>query len=433
MLSAHRASLLHFIANPDEVELEDSYEYFDDGLLIIEQGKIVALGNAETLLPTLPDSAQITEHSNSLLMPGFVDTHTHYPQTEMIAAHGSQLLDWLDTYTFPTETKFCDSAYARDIAERFLDELLRAGTTTALVFGTVHKESVDAFFEACEARNLRMVAGKVLMDRNAPDELTDTPESGYLESKALIEKWHNRGRLRYAVTPRFSPTCTEAQLKLAGQLLEEHSGVYMHTHMSENLAEIAWVKKLFPQCKNYLDTYDQAGLLGRRSIFAHCVHLQEEEWTRLAETHSGIAFCPTSNLFLGSGLFPLGKAVSNKINVGLGTDIGGGTSFSILQTLNEAYKILQLRGEQLSPFKGLYLATLGGATTLDLHDLIGNLNPGKEADFVVLDKSATPLLDFRMRQCKTLFEELFVFSMIGDDRSIKQTWSGGKLVHDRDQ
>jgi len=433
MLSAHRASLLHFIADPDEVELEDSYEYFSDGLLIIEQGKIVALGNAETLLPTLPENTQITEHSNSLLMPGFVDTHTHYPQTEMIAAHGSQLLDWLDTYTFPTETKFGDSAYARDIAERFLDELLRAGTTTALVFGTVHKESVDAFFAACEARNLRMVAGKVLMDRNAPDELTDTPESGYLESKALIEKWHNRGRLRYAVTPRFSPTCTEAQLKRAGQLLKEHSGVYMHTHMSENLAEIAWVKELFPQCKNYLDTYDQAGLLGRRSIFAHCVHLQEEEWTRLAESHSGIAFCPTSNLFLGSGLFPLGKALSNKINVGLGTDIGAGTSFSILQTLNEAYKILQLRGEQLSPFKGLYLATLGGATTLDLHDLIGNLNPGKEADFIVLDKSATPLLDFRMRQCKTLFEELFVFSMIGDDRSIKQTWSGGKLVHDRDQ
>jgi len=433
MLSAHRASLLHFLADPDDVELEDSYEYFDDGLLIIEQGKIIALGHAEELLPTLPKNVQITEHSNSLLMPGFVDTHTHYPQTEMIAAHGSQLLDWLDTYTFPTETKFGDSVYARDIAERFLNELLRAGTTTALVFGTVHKESVDAFFEACEARNLRMVAGKVLMDRNAPDELTDTPESGYLESKALIERWHNRGRLRYAVTPRFSPTCTEAQLERAGQLLEEHSDVYLHTHMSENLAEIAWVKKLFPHCKNYLDTYDQAGLLGRRSIFAHCVHLQEEEWARLAETGSGIAFCPTSNLFLGSGLFPLGEAVNHKINVGLGTDIGAGTSFSILQTLNEAYKVLQLRGEQLSPFKGLYLATLGGATTLDLHDLIGNLNPGKEADFVVLDKSATPLMDFRMRQCKTLFEELFVFSMLGDDRSIKQTWSAGKLVHDRDR
>lgn len=432
MLSAHRASLLHFIADPDKVELEDSYEYFEDGLMLIDQGKIIALGHAKDLLPTLPSEIHIIEHKNSLLMPGFIDTHIHYPQTEMVAAYGSQLLEWLDKYTFPTEKKFGDPAYARDIAERFLNELLRAGTTTALVFGTVHKESVDAFFEACEARNLRMVAGKVLMDRNAPEELTDTPESGYAESKALIEKWHNRGRLRYAVTPRFSPTCTEAQLKRAGQLLEEHPDVYMHTHMSENLAEVAWVEKLFPQCKNYLDTYDQAGLLGRRSVFAHCVHLQEDEWNRLAETQSGIAFCPTSNLFLGSGLFPLSKAVNNNVNVGLGTDIGGGTSFSILQTLNEAYKVLQLRGEQLSPFKGLYLATLGGATTLDMHDLIGNLAPGKEADFIVLDKSCTPLMDFRMEQCKTLFEELFVFSMLGDDRAIKQTWSGGTLVHDRD-
>ena len=272
MINAYRSSIMHFLDDPRD-RSENAYEFFEDGLLIIEDGRVKQLGDAETLLKTLPPEVLVTHYPNAIITPGFIDTHIHYPQTEMIAAYGEQLLEWLETYTFPTEKKFEDTHYARAIAERFLNELLRAGTTTALVFGTVHKSSVEAFFEACENRNLRMVCGKVLMDRNAPSELTDTAESGYTDSKSLIEKWHNRGRLGYAVTPRFSPTSTAEQLKKAGDLLQEFPDVYMHTHLSENTQEVEWVKSLFPECSNYLDTYDQAGLLGRRSVFAHCVHL----------------------------------------------------------------------------------------------------------------------------------------------------------------
>lgn len=432
MKIAHRSSILHFLADPDKVPVEESFEYFSDGLLVIEDGLIVEVGEAEELLATLDSEFELVEHNECLIMPGFVDTHIHYPQTEMIGAHGKQLLEWLEKYTFPAEAKFSDSTYARDVSERFLDELLRAGTTTALVFCTVHPESVEAFFDACEARNLRMIAGKVMMDRNCPDYLADTAESSYEQSRILIEKWHERGRLRYAVTPRFAPTSTPEQLDLAGRLLREYPGVYLHTHMSESLNEVAWVEQLFPEGDNYLHAYDCAGLLGRRSIFAHCIHLQEDEWQRMSETQSGIAFCPTSNLFLGSGLFNLNRAVAANINIGLGTDVGGGTSFSMLQTLNEAYKIIQLRGEQLNPFKGFYLATLGGAKTLDLDDVIGNFSPGKEADFLIMDKACTPLMKFRMGKCKDLFEEIFVFTMLGDDRAVKETWSGGTLVHRRD-
>ena len=431
MLTAYRASIVHFLADPDSVPVEQSYQYHEDGVLLVEDGAVIGLGEAETVLAGLSGDYELVSYDNALIMPGFIDTHIHYPQTGIIAAYGEQLLEWLETYTFPSEAQFADPVYARAIAERFLDELLRAGTTTALVFGTVHKASVDSFFEACEQRNLRMIAGKVLMDRNAPDYLLDTPESAYHDSKALIEKWHNRGRARYAVTPRFSPTSTPEQLRRAGDLLAEFPGVYMHTHLSENKDEISWVRELFPECEDYLDTYDQAGLLGRRSIFAHCVHLEDREWQRMSESQSNIAFCPTSNLFLGSGLFHLSRAVQNNIRVGLGTDVGGGTSFSMLQTLNEAYKVLQLRGEKLTPFKAFYLATLGSADCLDLADLVGNFEPGKEADFVVLDKACTPLMDFRMQQCKDLFEELFVFSMLGDDRAVQATYSAGRKVHQR--
>ena len=431
MRHAYRASILHFLADPDEVPLEQAYQYFEDGVLLVEDGHVAGLGEAQSMLAELPEDVELHNYGNSLIVPGFIDTHIHYPQTEMIAAYGEQLLEWLETYTFPVEAQFADPEYARGIADRFLDELLRAGTTTALVFGTVHKASVDSFFSACEERNLRMIAGKVLMDRNAPDYLVDTPESGYQDSKALIEKWHNRGRARYAITPRFSPTSTPEQLAKAGQLLAENPGVYLHTHMSENLSEVSWVKELFPDCEGYLDTYDQAGLLGRRSVFAHCIHLEDKEWARMSETHSNIAFCPTSNLFLGSGLFHLSRAVKQKIRVGLGTDVGGGTSFSILQTLNEAYKVLQMRGEKLSPFKGFYLATLGSAECLDLADVIGNFESGKEADFIVLDKACTPLMEFRQQHCKDLFEQLFVFSMLGDDRAIQATYAAGARVHQR--
>jgi guanine deaminase len=337
----------------------------------------------------------------------------------------------LNNYTFPCESQFADKAHADQVADIFLAELLRNGTTTALVFASVHPQSVDALFEAAERLNLRLIAGKVMMDRNAPDYLVDTAASSYADSKALIERWHGKGRLHYAVTPRFAPTSTAEQLALAGQLLGEHPGLYMQTHISENVKEVEWVKALFPERKNYLDVYDHYQLLGERSVLAHGVHLCDDECARLAETGSAIAFCPTSNLFLGSGLFNLPQAERFKVNVGLGTDVGGGTSFSLLQTLNEAYKVMQLQGEKLSPFKSLYLATLGGARALRLEDRIGTLQPGSDADFVVLDYNATPLLSYRISQSKSFEETLFVLMTLGDDRTVLETYAAGRRVHQR--
>ncbi|MBD3738453.1 MAG: guanine deaminase [Pseudomonas balearica] len=426
---AYRAALLHCLADPREVGIEQSHEYFEDGLLVVADGKVAQIGHAAELLPTLAAGTEVVEYPNALITPGFVDAHIHYPQTGMIASYGEQLLDWLETYTFPTERAFADKAHAGEVAEVFLDELLRNGTTTALVFGSVHKESVDAFFEACEKRNLRMIAGKVLMDRNAPDYLTDTAETGYADSKELIERWHGKGRLHYAVTPRFAPTSTPEQLALAGQLFKEYPDLYMHTHLSENRKEIEWVRELFPERQGYLDVYDHHGLIGARSVFAHGVHLCDEECRRLGETGSAVAFCPTSNLFLGSGLFDLEKVEGFGVRVGLGTDVGAGTSFSQLQSLNEAYKVMQLQGKKLDPFKSLYLATLGGARALYLDDRIGNLQPGKDADFVVLDYQATPLIDYRLRQARTLEEKLFALTILGDDRAVKETFAAGESVH----
>jgi guanine deaminase len=428
---AYRAAILHSIADPAVVGIEASYEYFDDGVLLVENGLIKAVGHAADLLPSLQGVA-ISQYPNALITPGFIDTHIHFPQTGMIASYGEQLLDWLNTYTFPTEQQFADKAHAAEVASVFLKELLRNGTTTALVFGTVHKQSVDAFFEACEVLNLRMIAGKVMMDRNAPDYLTDTAESGYADSKELIERWHGKGRLHYAVTPRFAPTSSPEQLSLAGELFQQYPDLYMHTHLSENRQEIEWVKGLFPERKGYLDVYDHYRLIGPRAVFAHGVHLCDEECQRLAETGSAVAFCPTSNLFLGSGLFDLPKLEAHGVRVGLGTDVGAGTSFSQLQSLNEAYKVMQLQGKKLDPFKSLYLATLGGARALYLDDKIGNFAAGKDADFVVLDYQATPLLSYRLAQASTLAETLFALIMLGDDRAIKATYAAGNPVHLRD-
>ena len=427
---AYRASIIHSIADPKDVGLNNSYQFFDDGLLVIENGCVIDIGEAQTLLKKQPKDIQVTEYKNKIITSGFIDTHIHYPQTGIIASYGDQLLDWLENYTFPEEMRFNDPNYARSVAKLFFHQLLSNGTTTALVFGTVHKQSVDIFFEEAQKRRLRMIAGKVLMDRNAPEKLTDTPESGYHESKQLIEKWHNKGRLLYAVTPRFAPTSSPEQLQIAGKLLEQYPDVYMHTHLSENLKEIEWVKELFPKRAGYLDVYDHYGLLHKRSVFAHGIHLSDHECQRLAETDSAIAFCPTSNLFLGSGLFKLSKLESYKIKVGMGTDIGAGTSFSILQTMNEAYKVMQLQQEKLHPFKSLYLATLGGARALHLEDKIGNLEVGKEADFVVLDLHATPLLSIRMEQAKTLEEKLFILLTLGDDRTVFETYILGEKAYD---
>ncbi|GMQ46761.1 guanine deaminase [Vibrio sp. 10N] len=427
---AYRASILHSIADPKDVGLENSYQFFEDGMIVVENGHIVDIGSATDILARHTRPMKIKTYKDKLITSGFVDTHIHYPQTGMIASYGEQLLDWLENYTFPEERRFQNPIYALKVAKLFLDELASNGTTTALVFGTVHKESVDVFFGEAERRNLRMICGKVLMDRNAPDYLTDTPESGYQASKELIEKWHNRGRLHYAVTPRFAPTSTPEQLAMVGKLLEEYPDVYMHTHLSENKKEIEWVLDLFPERDSYLDVYDHYGLLHKRSVFAHGIHLSDCECQRLADTESAIAFCPTSNLFLGSGLFKLNKLEDKGIRVGMGTDVGAGTSFSILQTMSEAYKIMQLQQEKLHPIKSLYLATLGGAKALHLEDKIGNLEVGKEADFVVLDLHATQLMRFRMNQATTLEEKLFVLMSLGDDRTVCETYIYGDLAYD---
>ncbi|WP_421911953.1 guanine deaminase [Marinobacter sp.] len=428
---AYRASVFHCIADPGVVGAERSYEYFEDGLLVVEDGMVVEVGMAESLLPSLSSEIEVVHYENALITPGFVDTHIHYPQVGIIGSYGAQLLDWLETYTFPCEGQFDDARHAHAQADIFLRELLRNGTTTALVFGTVHKQSVDAFFERASKLNLRMIAGKVLMDRCAPDYLVDTAESGYADSKELIERWHGKGRLSYAVTPRFAPTSSNEQLELAGKLFKEFPGLYMHTHISENRQEIEWVKELFPERDGYLDVYDHHGLIGERSVFAHGVHLHNDECRRLGDTGSAVAFCPTSNLFLGSGLLDLAHLESHGVRVGLGTDVGAGTSFSQLQSLNEAYKVLQLQGQKLDPFKAFYLATLGGARSLYLDDRIGSLRAGKEADFVVLDYGATPLVSYRLKHSKSLEETLFALMILGDDRVVKETFSAGASVHRR--
>jgi guanine deaminase len=434
-LKALRGAFLDFIGDPFYGSEFDSARYISDGLLVLENGLIRDFGGYAELCDRY-SSISITSYPDKLILPGLIDTHIHYPQTEMIAAYGEQLLEWLEQYTFPTERKFENQDYARAIAAFFLDELLKNGTTTALVFSTVHSQSVEAFFEEALRRNLRMISGKVLMDRHAPDFLQDTPESGYLESKRLIEKWHKKGRLLYAVTPRFAVTSSEEQLRLAGQLLEEFPDVYMQTHISENLKEVAWVQELFPDSKGYLDVYDRFKLVGERSVFAHGIHLTDSEFQRLSETKAALSFCPTSNLFLGSGLFKLhvAKSTETPVKVGLGTDVGAGTSFSLLQAANEAYKVAQLQGRSLSAFKSLFLATLGGAQALLLDDKLGNFESGKEADFIVVDMQATPLMKLRnqglpAQSLEELATKVFGTLMLGDDRAIHATYIAGEIAY----
>ena len=426
-VAAHRGEILHFLEDPGE-HGEAAWRHFTDGALVVEQGHVAACGDAADVLPRYP-RAEVTEHRDALIVPGFIDAHIHYPQCEVVAAYGAQLLDWLEEHTYPAEARFAERAHAEHIAAFFLDELLRNGTTTALVFGTVHPQSVDAFFSAAEARNLRMICGKVMMDRNAPEALCDTAQSGFDDSRDLIARWHGKGRLGYAVTPRFAVTSSDAQLQAAGRLLADNPGVHLQTHIAENARECEWVAELFPQCRDYLDVYDRHGLLGRRSVFAHGIHLNEREWARLAASDSNIAFCPTSNLFIGSGLFALHKADTHRVRVGLGSDIGGGDSFSLLRVINEAYKVQQLQQNNFPPLRALYLATLGGAKALDLQRTIGNFEPGKEADFITLNYHATPLIQFRTAACSSLAEKLFILQMLGDDRVVSGVWVMGTARH----
>jgi guanine deaminase len=429
---AIRGRLLSFKGDPAEVGAAASHTLIEDGALVVEDGRIAARGEARDLLGRLPAGTPVDDHTGCLVLPGLIDTHIHFPQTQVIASYGAQLLDWLQKYTFVEEQRFKDPAHAARIARFFLDELLRNGTTTAAVYGSVHPESADALFTESERRGTRMIAGKVMMDRGAPAGLLDTAERGYAESKGLIERWHGRGRQHYAISPRFAVTSSDAQLEAAGALLAEHPDCYLQTHLSENHDEIATVRRLFPWAKSYTDVYDRFGLLGPRSIFGHCIHLDEPELERLSASRSVAAFCPTSNLFLGSGLFDLAalRDPRRPVRVGLATDVGGGTSYSMLRTAAEAYKVLQLRGQHWPALDAFYAMTLGNARALGLDRAIGSLEPGTEADLVVLDARATPAMAHRMETIAgDLAEELFVLLMLGDDRAVRATYVMGEQAH----
>ncbi|WP_288948773.1 guanine deaminase [uncultured Paracoccus sp.] len=416
-----RGRTLSFHADP--VEVENAFTYHEDGAVIVEDGKIAAVGDyADLRQPDLPE----TDHRPHLILPGFIDTHIHFPQVQVIASWGAQLLDWLNTYTFPEESRFAQQGHAPAMAERFLDLLLAHGTTTAVAFCSVHPQSAEALFSAAEARNMAMIAGKVMMDRNAPEAVLDTPQQGYDDSKALIAKWHGRGRLRYAITPRFAITSTPEQMQMAGQLVREHPDCHVQTHLSENRDEIAFTLSLYPQARDYLDIYETYGLLSDKLLLGHSIHLEPREIARMAETGSRAVFCPTSNLFLGSGLFDEAGLRAAGVVSGIATDVGGGTSYSMLQTLNEGYKILQMRGQKLHPFAAFHWVTRGNALALGMADRIGTLDTGSDADLVVLDSRATPAMALRMDRAGTLAEELFILQILGDDRSIAQTYVAGE-------
>jgi guanine deaminase len=400
-------------------------EYFEDGLLIVEDGVVMAAGDASVLLPQLDASVSVTDYTGKIIVPGFIDCHVHFPQLDIIASYGEQLLDWLNRYAYPVEAAFADEAHAREVAGVFLDELLVNGTTTALVFGTVHPHSADAIFEAAKARGMRLIAGKVLMDINCPAELRDDPVSAYADSKTLIERWHGKDRLGYAITPRFALTSSEEQLAAAGRLAAEYPDVWVHTHLAENIAEVEEIAQQFPDSRSYLDVYDRFGLLRERSVFAHCLHMDEKDRQCMAEKGGAAAFCPTSNLFLGSGLFDLHAMRQADVPVGLGSDVGGGTSLSMLKTASEAYKVLHLQDQALPAASALYLATLGAAEALYLDDKIGNFEQGMEADFVVLDPAGTSLSKRRTDISSSIEETLFAITMLGDDRHVAATYVAG--------
>ena len=427
-MKVFRGSILHCLGDPGEAADPDAWEYFDDGLLVVSDGFVQAAGDASTLSKTLPGDTAVTDYRGKLIVPGFIDCHVHYPQLDIVGSYGEQLLDWLNRYAYPEEAKFADSGHAREVAAAFIDELLRNGTTTALVFGTVHAHSADAIFEAAEAKGMRLVAGKVLMDCNCPEELRDDPASAYADSKALIEKWHGKGRLGYAITPRFALTSSAEQLEAAGRLAAEYPDAWVHTHLAENMAEVAAIAQRFPQSRSYLDVYDGFGLVRDKSVFAHCLHLDHEDRKCMASSGAAAAFCPTSNLFLGSGLFDLPAMRAAGVSSGLGTDVGGGTSLSLLRTASEAYKVLHLQEHALPAMQALYLATLGAAEALHLDGHIGNFAPGKEADFVVLDYAGSSLTARRCAAAGSIDEKLFALMTLADDRHVAATHVMGRLV-----
>ena len=418
---------LHFAADPFAAG-PDAARHDSAGGVLIEGGHIKAVGHGADLSAAHPE-ARVVDHGDALLMAGFVDAHVHYPQTGIIASWGKRLIDWLNSYTFPEEMRFGDPAYAADVAGRYLDLTLAHGTTTVCSYATIHPESVDAFFAAAQARGQRVVAGKTCMDRNAPEGLRDTAQSAYDDSRALLRKWHGVDRLSYAITPRFSPTSTPEQLDALGALWAEHPDCLMQTHLSEQTDEIAWVRSLYPQARDYLDTYEAFGLLGANGLYGHAIHLEPREKDRLREVGAALVHCPTSNTFIGSGLFDMAGLVAAGHRVGLATDTGGGSSFSMLRTMAAAYEVGQLRGTPLHASQLLWLATVGSARALRLDDRIGNLAPGMEADIIALDLSSTPAIAQRSTRAQDIWEAVFPTIMMGDDRAIRATWvSGQRLV-----
>ena len=418
----HLGQTLTFAGDPF-VEGPGAAKHGTHGALVVEDGVITELGSADSLRQG--EFASVTDHGSALLMPGFIDAHAHYPQTAMIASWGKRLIDWLNSYTFPEEMRFVDPGYAAEIAGRYLDILLAEGTTTVCSYCTIHPASVDAFFDAAESRGMRVLAGKTCMDRNAPEGLRDTAQSAYDDSKALLTRWHGRGRASYVVTPRFSPTSTPAQLSALGALWTEHPDCLMQTHLSEQTDEIAWVKSLYPGARDYLDTYEAHGLLGANGLYGHAIHLEARERDRLRETGAALIHCPTSNTFIGSGLFDMDGLIRDRHRVGLATDTGGGSSFSMLRSMAAAYEIAQLRGRALHPSELIWLATTGSARALRLDDQIGNLAPGMEADFIALDLASTPAIAQRSARADDIWEALFPTIMMGDNRAVAATYVSG--------
>jgi len=427
---AYRASIFHVLDDPRYNK--DAYEFLEDGILVVENGKVSALGHAEAILPALSAEIPIIHYRNAVITPGFFDGHIHFPQLTTVAVYGEQLLGWLNEI-IPEEEVYQQPEVSAERARLFLGECLRNGTTSMAAYGSWAKQSVDALFSEAERLNMRLVAGKVMADRNMPEGISITsPETDYNDSLELIKRWHSRGRLAYAITPRFAISSTAADLESAQKLLKEYPNLYVQTHLCENSNEVKWVLELFPERKSYLDVYDHYGLLGGRTILGHSIHLTDEDFQRVKETGSVLCPNPPSNMFLGSGLFKFQKAKDFGVKVALGTDFGAGNTFSMLRSMEEAYKTAQLQGYSLSPFEAFYLTTLGGARALAMDDKLGNFEFGKEADFVVLDKQSTPFLAWRMDHAKTPLEILFVLMMLGDDRAVKATYVYGNKLHDRD-
>lgn len=416
---------LGFAAPPFETPIPEAARHRRRGALLIDKGRIIAENEADTLLAAHPDIPRI-DYGDGLICAGFIDAHVHYPQTGIIASWGKRLIDWLNSYTFPEEMRFADPAYAAEIAALYFDLTRAHGVTTMVSYCTIHPESVDAFFTEARKRGQRVVAGKTCMDRNAPGGLCDTAQSAYDDSKALIGQWHAVHRLSYAITPRFSPTSTPEQLAALGALWGEYPDCLMQTHLSEQTDEIDWVKSLFPKARDYLDTYEAYGLLGEKGLYGHAIHLEPRERDRLREVGAGLIHCPTSNTFIGSGLFDMAGLMAKGHRVGLATDTGGGSSFSMLRTMAAAYEIAHLRHNSLHPAQLLWLATAGSAKALHMEDKIGNIAPGMEADLVVLDLASTPDIAQRSARANDIWEALFPTIMMGDDRAIRDVWINGR-------